>query len=125
MAQARRNKLIDKLGRGYARTRRNRIKESGKRYTWLEWEVVKAQYQNMCANCGSDDITVDYVIPVSKGGSGGIENVQPLCRNCNRLKGMQTIDYRTKRIVKKAVKSSEDYIIEYIEKIDRNIGDKS
>jgi 5-methylcytosine-specific restriction endonuclease McrA len=39
-------------------------------------------------------LTVDHVIPISMDGSNNIENIQPLCRECNSAKHTQTIDFR-------------------------------
>jgi 5-methylcytosine-specific restriction endonuclease McrA len=40
-----------------------------------------------CVNCGSDvDIEYDHIIPVVKGGSSTIQNIQILCKKCNRKK---------------------------------------
>lgn len=49
-----------------------------------------------CLRCGRDDIpmTIDHVLPVSKGGSNYISNIQPLCRACNSSKRDKHIDYR-------------------------------
>lgn len=42
----------------------------------------------MCARCGStDDLTVDHVVPVSRGGSDDIDNLRALCLRCNSSKG--------------------------------------
>lgn len=49
-----------------------------------QWLVFLAQNGNKCLCCGSDyKITKDHVIPLSKGGSSGLENIQPLCVKCN------------------------------------------
>jgi hypothetical protein len=41
-----------------------------------------------CAWCGSsDDLQVDHIFPLSRGGTDDEENLQPLCRLCNLRKG--------------------------------------
>ena len=48
-----------------------------------------------CANCGAeDDLVLDHVIPVAKGGVSKLENLQLLCAVCNRIKGKLMIDCR-------------------------------
>ena len=37
-------------------------------------------------------LTVDHVVPISKGGSNDISNIQPLCCNCNSKKNAKQID---------------------------------
>lgn len=40
-----------------------------------------------CVSCGSDvDLEYDHIIPVAKGGSSTIQNIQILCKKCNRKK---------------------------------------
>jgi 5-methylcytosine-specific restriction endonuclease McrA len=47
--------------------------------------------------CGRPDVklTQDHVVPLARGGSNLIDNIQPLCASCNSSKGTQTIDYRS------------------------------
>jgi len=51
---------------------------------------------NQCLRCHLDDVpmTADHVIPVSKGGTSYISNIQPLCQSCNSSKGSKHTDYR-------------------------------
>jgi 5-methylcytosine-specific restriction endonuclease McrA len=48
--------------------------------------------------CGVvEDLTVDHIVPLALGGSNAIENIQPLCHDCNGIKGCETTDYRPGR----------------------------
>ncbi|MDR1201571.1 MAG: HNH endonuclease [Tannerellaceae bacterium] len=42
---------------------------------------------NRCLNCGSiEDLSIDHIIPLSKGGKTVIQNLQTLCMKCNLQK---------------------------------------
>lgn len=50
-----------------------------------------------CLCCGAtEDLTIDHIIPLSRGGANSFENCQVLCRSCNSRKRTKIIDYRPK-----------------------------
>ncbi len=62
-----------------------------------EWETLKAQYGYRCPSCLKSEpainLTKDHIIPLVKGGSHFIENIQPLCQSCNSRKHTMIIKY--------------------------------
>ena len=49
----------------------------------------------VCLKCGSEDhIQLDHVVSVRRGGKNKIDNLQPLCKDCNIKKGTKIKDYR-------------------------------
>jgi hypothetical protein len=57
-------------------------------HTEEEWQATLLEYNYECANCHSrNNLTVDHIKPISKGGTDFISNIQPLCRKCNSIKG--------------------------------------
>lgn len=65
-------------------------------FTVIEWNNLCVHYGNKCLSCGAIDkpLTIDHVVPLAKGGSNSIENIQPLCQHCNNVKRTKVIDYR-------------------------------
>ena len=84
----------------YLRNRRARIKHNGGTHTVGEWENLKAQYNWACPCCYKSEpdikLTADHIIPLCKGGSNNIENIQPLCLGCNVKKMTKIIKYEIK-----------------------------
>lgn len=67
-------------------------------FTAEEWQALCEMFGSKCLSCGESGevktLTVDHVVPLSKGGINSIENIQPLCGSCNSSKGTRIIDYR-------------------------------
>lgn len=49
---------------------------------------IYARDNYQCVKCGStDDLEIDHIYPISKGGKSELNNLQTLCHRCNYLKG--------------------------------------
>lgn len=76
------------------RNRRARLVNAKGTFTKLEWEQLKSKSEHKCQICGLREpfnqyrkyLTIDHIIPISKGGENYISNIQPLCFNCNSVK---------------------------------------
>ena len=67
--------------------RRARMTQAGGSFTAREWQALCRQYRFRCPACGKRvKLTVDHITPISKGGTNYIDNIQPLCAQCNRTK---------------------------------------
>jgi 5-methylcytosine-specific restriction endonuclease McrA len=64
----------------------------GPHFKGKEWRELVMECGGRCLRCGS---SVDHIVPLALGGSNTIENVQPLCSECNGIKGCEIMDYRT------------------------------
>ncbi len=60
------------------------------------FERNKYQCQSCGKQHGETDLTIDHIIPLARGGSNDISNLQVLCFSCNRKKTDQ-IDNRFRR----------------------------
>ncbi len=73
--------------------RRARIAGVGGNVTREEWRAILERHDHKCAYCGSpNDITMDHVIPISRGGRHVAENLVPACRPCNSRKGARCLE---------------------------------
>jgi 5-methylcytosine-specific restriction endonuclease McrA len=75
--------------------RRARAQSNGGSHTAKEWRALCAQYNHRCLCCGeAKQLTKDHIVPLEKGGTDDISNLQPLCLDCNLRKHTRIIDYR-------------------------------
>jgi 5-methylcytosine-specific restriction endonuclease McrA len=75
--------------------RRARKTQAGGSYTAEEWNALCKQCNHLCLCCNKRrKLVPDHVMPIAKGGTSNIDNIQPLCQPCNSRKGARFIDYR-------------------------------
>jgi 5-methylcytosine-specific restriction endonuclease McrA len=70
--------------------RRATVRTTGK-FTILDWNNLKVRYNFTCPACKRQEpeisLTPDHVVPISRGGTNHLSNIQPLCAECNSRKG--------------------------------------
>ena len=77
--------------------RRTLKTKAGGAYTAAEWFTLCFAVGFKCLCCGETKILEpDHVVPVSRGGSSWLHNIQPLCESCNTKKNNKIIDFRIK-----------------------------
>ena len=81
----------------FSHARRARVRAASGKFTSREWMALKDACGHICLCCGTKNkLTADHVIPLARGGSNDISNIQPLCKTCNFKKHLATTDYRLK-----------------------------
>jgi hypothetical protein len=86
------------IKRAHNRARRARKAQAEGNFTPSEWKKLCKQYGNKCCypGCERTDLHADHVVPLSRGGSNDISNIQPLCAYHNVSKDANANDYRYK-----------------------------
>lgn len=81
--------------------------------TSTEWLAILAEAQGHCAYCDKEaKLTLDHVIPLSKGGKHSKDNVVPACEHCNCSKGNKTVEEWLGKKHKATVTAIEAQIME-------------
>lgn len=67
------------------------------RMRWILKKLILRGYNINCALCGNPimcerDLSMDHIVPKSRGGSDELCNMQPAHRKCNELKGNAMTD---------------------------------
>ncbi len=73
---------------------------SGGSHSAEAWRQMLELFGNRCLCCGrTERITKDHIVPITRGGTDDIQNIQPLCIWCNKSKFTCGNDYRTQEKV--------------------------
>src|SRR5712672_3802532 len=61
---------------------------SGNGITGVQWKDMKNSYLGLCAYCSesSDNLQLDHIDPLSRGGAHDLSNAAPACPRCNQSK---------------------------------------
>lgn len=78
--------------------RKRRILENGGSHTPKDWIMLQEKFNFCCVSCGihakdtpQKYLTRDHIIPIVKGGSDDISNIQPMCLRCNFRKNTKLL----------------------------------
>lgn len=76
------------VGQKRSANRRARVREAEGTVTAEDWLLILEQHKHRCYYCKKIRVrmTLDHVIPLSKGGRNSPENVVPACVSCNCAK---------------------------------------
>ena len=93
-----------KVRKAFNQRRREVVKRgNGGTHTIYQWENIKKECGYACLCCHRKEpeikLTEDHILPICKGGSDNIENIQPLCNSCNSKKNKKTINYKNNQEV--------------------------
>ena len=89
--------LTPRIVEGSAAKRRERVAAARLlgSHTAAEWHALVKAYGSRCYYCGTSPrrpLGKDHKVPISRGGSDGIDNLVPCCKRCNSEKLNATLD---------------------------------
>lgn len=83
-------KIVAKKRRDYARRKAAIVKE--RPFTAEAWENMVLRHHHRCYYCRQErPLTLDHVMPLTKGGRHVEENIVPACRSCNSRKNNRIV----------------------------------
>jgi 5-methylcytosine-specific restriction endonuclease McrA len=77
------------------RSMRLRLAQLKGRHTTKQWKALCEEFDYRCVRCGASGqkLERDHIVPIYQKGSDGIENIQPLCKECNCSKSSESINW--------------------------------
>lgn len=70
---------------------RRRLAEQ-KEFSTKDWKSLIERYEGCCAYCGCSGVmTMDHVVPLTRGGRHSVGNIVPACHSCNSSKNNRFI----------------------------------
>ena len=97
IAKTRRDRNPEKH-REHCRLRRVRISGAENTLTRGQWQSLLAGAHGVCTYCRkAAPLSMDHVIPLSRGGGHTASNVVPACKSCNSSKGNRLLSEWTER----------------------------
>ncbi|MBI5436305.1 MAG: HNH endonuclease [Nitrosomonadales bacterium] len=80
--------IAKKRSKAYAKERTAKLESARKKgtHTKKQWIALLEEFEYRCLRCGNvpdEGLTKDHIQMISRDGSDAIENIQPLCRQCN------------------------------------------
>ena len=99
-----------------SKTKRFGVAKPRGRVSKTDRAFVFKRDNNECLSCDSkENLTIDHIIPVSKGGKNERGNYQTLCYDCNTSKGDRTRNYiNLKKITIPELKEFDPSIVEQL-----------
>ncbi|KAL2225820.1 UNVERIFIED_CONTAM: hypothetical protein Sindi_1940700 [Sesamum indicum] len=85
--------------------KRRKVKRSLSRKNILNRDNFMCQY---CSSC--ENLTIDHVLPIARGGKWTWENLVAACAKCNSKKGQKTLEEANMKLMK-VPKAPKDYEI--------------
>ena len=74
-----------------AAKKRNSSLRKNPTWTEEEWSALK-KVLKWCQRCGSgNNLTMDHLVPIGKGGKNSLDNLELLCYDCNKKKAAKKL----------------------------------
>jgi 5-methylcytosine-specific restriction endonuclease McrA len=87
-----RAKNKDKVAEQNRNIKAKRRKAERLTVTKKDWNKLVAYYRGCCAYCGAKEkMTMEHIVPISRGGRHSIGNLLPVCMTCNVKKNYRFI----------------------------------